>query len=211
MMVMEKELNITAEYLQRADVAWGSLLPNGSFTGMIKSVMLKEADIIATSLTMRPERFYGVNFLMPMGTETQALLVKRTSNIEKLDWTTYFKPFSNESWHVLSILALFSVLIIKISQALFSRKSYLKSIKLYQHIEDLFMHYWLFLCSYFGKPPPVFHGDNKTSFRLIIFILFFTGNVIFLIYRASLTSELSKRSHKQPFDSLDDLLNLDFR
>ena len=210
MMVMENEMNLTTDYIRRHDLGWGNKLPNGTFTGMISSVLKKDADIIGASLTLKPVRFDAVNYLFPIGTETEALVIKRTSNVEDLDWTTFLLPFARTSWQALLILSLLSVSVIKLMELYYS-PSINFNISVYQTVEDVFMYYWLLLCSYFGKPPPKFQGDNNFSFKLAVFIIFFAGNVIFMMYKASLTSELSKRSHKKPFERMEDLLSLDFK
>lgn len=191
-------------------IAHVGLHPDGSWTGMISSIRKDEADIIATSLTLKPERFIGIDYLWPIGTETYALFIKRTSDSEELAWKTFFLPFSYGLWQSLCLCALLSVTLLKLFEFVHS-ESVEKAKGMYQNLEDSFLYYWLILCSYFGKSPPHFLGDYKTSFKILIFVLFLFGNMMFIGYRASLTSELSNRVHKKPFDSLDDLLRLDYR
>ncbi len=47
--------------------------------------------------------------------------------------------------------------------------------------------------------------------RFLLLTMFLSGNVIFMGYRASLTSNLSVRSLKLPFSDLESLLNTDFK
>jgi hypothetical protein len=60
---IRREMNFTLSVYRREDTAWGSLLNNGSFTGMISTLVKGEADLIGTSLTMMPERHLGVDYL----------------------------------------------------------------------------------------------------------------------------------------------------
>ncbi len=59
------------------------------------------------------------------------------------------------------------------------------------------------------------HSDRNDSrlspVRILLLSVFFTGNVIFMGYRASLTSNLSVRSLRLPFTDLHSLLDTDFR
>ena len=49
-------MNVSWQLHQRLDHAWGSLLPNGTFTGMISSIVKGDADIATASLNVTPER-----------------------------------------------------------------------------------------------------------------------------------------------------------
>ncbi|TRY78407.1 hypothetical protein TCAL_13946 [Tigriopus californicus] len=82
-----------------------------------------------------------------------------------------------------------------------------------KHCEDLIMYYWIVLCTYFGKAFPL--GSGKTplpaSKQWLFFTIMFVGNVMLMAYRASLTSELSNRTKKWPFITLDQLLISDYQ
>ena len=58
------EMNFTASIYRREDRNWGSLMPDGSINGMISSLVKGEADLLATSLTMKPYRHSGCDFLV---------------------------------------------------------------------------------------------------------------------------------------------------
>ena len=57
-------MNFTASLYRREDRNWGSLMPDGSINGMISSLVKGEADLVATSLTMKPYRHQGCDFLV---------------------------------------------------------------------------------------------------------------------------------------------------
>ena len=62
------EMNFTASIYRREDRNWGSLMPDGSINGMISSLVKGEADLLATSLTMKPYRHSGCDFLVCLST-----------------------------------------------------------------------------------------------------------------------------------------------
>ena len=75
-------------------------------------------------------------------------------------------------------------------------------------------HYWSLLNSYFGKGPSdsmISRHGSSTDSRILLFIVFFFGNLVFMTYKASLTSELSTRRQILPFDSLERLIQSDYR
>ena len=78
-------------------------------------------------------------------------------------------------------------------------------------LEDLFFYKWMVICSYFGKGPPKISSDERGPFKILLFSIFLVSNVIWMSYRASLTSELSNRTHKKPFSNLEDLLQSEFQ
>ena len=78
-------------------------------------------------------------------------------------------------------------------------------------MEDMIFYKWIVICSYFGKGPPKINSDDRAPFKIWLFSIFLVGNVVWMSYRASLTSELSNRTHKKPFSNLEELLHSDFQ
>ncbi|XP_059096595.1 glutamate receptor ionotropic, kainate glr-3-like [Tigriopus californicus] len=211
MVIMAKELNFSVSYFQRRDLNWGNKV-NGTWSGMVSTLLKGEADFIGASLTLTPTRFEAVDYLLPIGRETYAIFIK-TSAQEDFDWKVFILPFSTGLWQFLLFNALIMVLAVKaleryhISVGESRYKSNLK------HCEDLIMYYWIVLCTYFGKAFPL--GSGKTplpaSKQWLFFTIMFVGNVMLMAYRASLTSELSNRTKKWPFITLDQLLISDYQ
>jgi len=69
--------------------------------------------------------------------------------------------------------------------------------------------------SYFGRKPikDYDHKDGKElrSLRALFLFVFLSGNLVFMCYRASLTAELSVKRNSHPFDTLDELLNSNYK
>ena len=71
-------MNFTASIYRREDRNWGSLMPDGSINGMISSLVKGEADLLATSLTMKPYRHSGCDFLVGTHDMSYILFSKTT-------------------------------------------------------------------------------------------------------------------------------------
>ncbi len=65
--------------------------------------------------------------------------------------------------------------------------------------------------SNFGMKSPLMELSSGTSTRILVLFVFMTGNVMFMAYRASLTSELSVRKYTSPFNNFEELLDSDYR
>ena len=60
-----------------------------------------------------------------------------------------------------------------------------------------------------GKPKDPFPKSGYN--QLIVFICLLSGSVIWMAYRASITSELAAYKESFPFDSLETLLKTNFK
>jgi hypothetical protein len=66
------------------------------------------------------------------------------------------------------------------------------------------------MANFGGKPVPS-KFDTIQSYRFVIFTSLLAGTVVWISYRASLTSELSEAKKKLPFNDLESLSNTDYR
>ncbi len=53
--------------------------------------------------------------------------------------------------------------------------------------------------------------SQRTPVRMLLLSIFIMGNIVFMAYRAALTSELSVRRIKLPFHNMEEILDTDFR
>jgi hypothetical protein len=70
---------------------------------------------------------------------------------------------------------------------------------------------WSSLMANFGGKPVPSKFDTIQSYRFVIFTLLLAGTVVWISYRASLTSELSTAVTKLPFNDLESLSKTDYR
>ena len=68
----------------------------------------------------------------------------------------------------------------------------------------MFKHFWMHLTFYFSGKPSA--SDMKlASYRLLLFVSLLGGVVVWISYRAFLTSELTSEIKRYPFHDLDTL------
>ena len=160
-----------------------------------------EGDVIVTALTVSRERFDVVNFSPPLGLETYAIFISRSGASEELSWASFLLPFSRTLWLVLAANVLLVVSLVNTFQGMLDKD---KGWNI--NCGKFLSQYWMIFCSYFGRDPKNFPKDRNGSsfFQTIAFIVLLCNNVVFMTYRASLTSELSTRRSKLPFTSLEE-------
>ena len=76
---------------------------------------------------------------------------------------------------------------------------------------QLLTNCWLVFKSYFGGRSSEAPPGSRWGARFLFLSIFLTGNVVFIAYRGSITSELAILSLKLPFETLGQLLNSDYR
>ena len=62
-----------------------------------------------------------------------------------------------------------------------------------------------------GAQPTSAPKEVKVQLRCLLFSIFFASNIVWMAYRASLTSELSTRQVQMPFITLEELHKSDYK
>ncbi|TRY78277.1 hypothetical protein TCAL_08764, partial [Tigriopus californicus] len=209
------ELNFTYKACRRFDEQWGTWI-NGTTTGMINSLQKNEADLIGTSVTLNPERYHVVDYLHPLGTETYAIYIGNPKS-ESADWRLYSVPFSFELWGFLLSAAFALALTIHIMEFLYVSHDQvdLPQPGSFEGLKEVFQivpSAWMVFGSYFGRKPQETNSIKKyAGVKIMVFSILLTGNVVFMSYRASITSELSVWELRLPFRNLWELLQSNFK
>ena len=81
----------------------------------------------------------------------------------------------------------------------------------YQTSSSIFMKTWMSFISNFGGKPKKSQTDHLISYKTILFAFFLDGMIIWICYRAFLTSELSSKLIKYPFNDLNSLAQSDYK
>ena len=76
-------------------------------------------------------------------------------------------------------------------------------------LKSFISHYWIALKSNFGGKPASVHKNN--SYQIAVFVCLLAGSIVWIFYRAFLTSELSIIKWKQPFNDLESFLASDYK
>ena len=147
-------------------------------------------------------RAYALD-LLPAITDEKAEIFIKTIEDKPLSWTVYLNPFSNEMWLVLFlvsvVISLFLTSIEKwfcINDQEFTPKNYLTNL-------------WVALKANAGGKPSKL--QKNTIHQIVLFDCLLVGSVIWMAYRASLTSELSVTKLKLPFNDLESLSKTDYK
>ncbi|XP_063001599.1 probable glutamate receptor [Elgaria multicarinata webbii] len=95
------------------DGKYGTLSPNGNWTGMIGEVVRKEADLAVAPLTITSIREDAVDFTQPFLHTGIGILLEKETSLEEASMFHFLTPFSKEMWggilvaYLLSSLCLF--------------------------------------------------------------------------------------------------------
>ncbi len=79
------------------------------------------------------------------------------------------------------------------------------------NIKALARNIYVVFVSNFGAAPPRKSHEATPHLGCFLFSIFVATNVVWMAYRASLTSELSVREIKMPFITLEELLESDYK
>eukprot|EP00094_Tigriopus_californicus_P003818 TCALIF_03674-PA protein Name:"Similar to GRIN2D Glutamate receptor ionotropic, NMDA 2D (Homo sapiens)" AED:0.45 eAED:0.49 QI:0/0/0/0.66/1/1/3/0/636 len=213
-LVLESSLNFTYDMFVRKDRRWG-VLKDGQWDGMVSTLVKEEADFILGSVTLNLMRSAVIDYLSPLAHETYGVIVKNVGR-EQLSWLSFLLPMSEDAWLGLVVNALFLLLVLKCFEYISSTSDPTPNVKKnpLEILGELLQDFWMLFCSYFGRKPPE-EGESrirqKTTSQILIFTIFLAGNIVFMSYKASLTSELSSRIKRIPFDSLEGLVETNYK
>ena len=82
-----------------------------------------------------------------------------------------------------------------------------KCCRLLKMIEEFIEDFWLVFASYLGKPSESIVLWSQLPTRILLLLLFLFGNIVFISYKSSLTSEFSVRRYSLPFTSPEGFYN----
>lgn len=206
---LAKDMNFRLQYFVRWDYSWGRRLTNGTWTGLVGNLLDDDVDFIGTSLTLTLERFSVIDFALPLGKETFALFISRKPS-EEYAWFSYFLPFKNQLWLFLFINSLVMISVITLLNGVYYRGNPLTHTSVLKLMYELAHDYWSLMASYLGRAHQDLIWTQHLALRLFLTIVIFVGSIVFISYRASLTSELSVTRETWPFNSLEGLLASDY-
>ncbi len=202
---LAQELNFTFSLYRRKSGGWTGQLKNGTFTGMFHNLLDEQsADMIMTSLTMNPWRFQHVDYLPILVSDRYGVFI-RNKDIDLIQWTTFIRPFSIILWLTLIVVA--AVIATWLYHSNFKRPAgnLLKRLVLWLG------WLWTTLTANVGRKLSNPLPKKTNSNQVVIFTCLLVGNIIWIGYRASFTSELSVKHKYLPFNSLEGLLKSDFK
>ena len=131
------------------------------------------------------------------------IFIKATATKE-VHWGMFLNPLSDVVWITLLMIAVvISCLLTGIELIFNSNYS--------SCLPTCTSNLWVAFKANFGGKPSFALADKSVTIQIILFTCLLVGSVIWMAYRASLTSELSVRRVSKPFDSLESLLESDYK
>ena len=147
-------------------------------------------------------RAQALDLLPTIYDATSEIFIKIVED-ETISWSAYLNPFSKEMWLVLVAVAV----IFSFGLTFVDKIFYLNEQRFI--ILDLLKNLWVALkANVGGKPSEI---QKNSMYQILLFNCLLVGSVIWMAYRASLTSELSVRKMKLPFNDLESLLASDYK
>ena len=197
LIILEKQLNFSTILYKRKETAWGSIRPlkNGSYaaTGIVGDVFLGRTDIAVTSLIIVQDRANHVDYLIQLTDYSSGLYVQKNAKEELMDLNTFTAPFTLNVWLLLLTVSFLVAFVKIILQYSFGTIDVIESISFL----------WTSFIANFGGAPTVKKIDLYQSFKLTICVSLLCGSIVWISYRAKLTSELSIIDKYYPFTDLE--------
>ena len=122
---------------------------------------------------------------------------------EEISWTTFINPFSNGLWIVLIGMALIISGAITCIESIFHPKE--EYFWFFNYLGNL----WFALKANIGGKPSTVQPNY--AHRLVLLFRLLAGSIVWMTYRASLTTELSIIKTNLPFNDMESLLISDYK
>ncbi len=209
--VLQSALNFSTSKIVRKDGSLGfPRFVNGTFvgyTGIIGDLLSRDIDLVMAPMRHVIERYSIMDFLHGIGTYTNSILVNANAGNEEQEWLTYLLPFRANLWLLLFANSLCATVAITLVSLLYFTNMQNVVLILF----DFLASFWMILMSYFGKPLSVQKLWQARPTRILLFFIFFSGNLVFMFYKAGLTTELSIKAQKLPFNTAKGLYESNYR
>ncbi len=199
---LASSLNFTYTLYFRKDKGWGTVKDNKT-SGMMINMEEGSAEFIAAALAMNIERAQVIDWLPPLTKADPHIFIKE-QNEERVSWDLFISPFAADLW-----IAIVTVAVL-LASMLFSLNSLIMENSATQKILDLFGWLWITFSANLGGKPKDPVKSKMAANKIVLFTCLMVGNIVFMGYRASITSELSVVKNAYPFNSLEGLLASSF-
>ncbi len=206
--ILQQDMNFTTELFMRKDGGFGYPV-NGTWVGMIANLLYNDADLILAGVTINVARRQVVDYLHRITTIKGGIFIGR-KGLEEHAWLSFLYPLRTDVWVFLLFYTIVLLGIVKSLQILHRRRDFWNRTAL-EIIEDTVGDFWMLGASYFGRRANTTNLTESESLGIVFFFAFFSGTVVFMVYRSSLTAELAVKRDSPPFKTLDDLYKSSYR
>lgn len=153
---------------------------------------------------MTKERVVVMDFLPPVYLDKVEVFIKAVDE-EAFTWKIFVAVFTIKLWIMIFFVAAIMALVL-IS---FERLNEVKSES--DCLMDYLTYFWMAFRANFGGNPTGLRPKRTFGDKMALFICLLVGSIIWMGYRASLTSELSISKKRLPFHDLNGLLKSNYR
>ena len=178
-----------------------TLVTTGNFQGFETPYQEGDYDLIANPVVMKDLRLRIVDYTVPY-MDTKMVIVIKNDLRQENHWLMYMSIMSPEVWFLMIITLIFPCLILSLEELL---------------IQNGEVTFKSLICNLYSAFTINFGGNfltknsQRTVPKITIFLCHFCyGIVIWIYFRAILTSRLTERHHDLPFETLKELSNTDY-
>ena len=207
-LVLAHEMNWTATRQLFEGSDWGSQ-QGGEWTGIVKLMVAGSADVAAASVDITTSRFRVLDYAWPMVASRDVVVVRRRSSSQSYQWKIFVMPFSEALWIGIMLNTV-------VYAVVFTEWSYFRDMDVDERSFGGVSFKFLqasaaVLGSLFGRKLSVTSDSSSDFIRCLIFFVCIGGTVMFIAYKASLTTILTTSKFNLPFYTLEALAGSDFR
>jgi ABC-type amino acid transport substrate-binding protein len=195
---LASRFNFTYKFYRVADEMWGSVLPNGSWNGMVGDVVRGEADLAMSGISITASRQEAVDFTFPIWTEPSCVAIKLYPN-NYFYFIDPFKPMVWLCWLLLPVMMGISA-ITKIVPLHKTDKRPKNARGLWMDVVNEVFNYFRCL---FNQGLP--HSVNSTYARIIQSTFWLFAIVVYATYGGNLAASLAAPKVEWPFKDLEGL------
>ena len=140
--------------------------------------------------------------ILPVLNNQKLEVYTKTINDRAISWTIFSDPFSTKVWLLILLVAMLISFILTFIEKIFNLT---KGYFLLSYLKNL----WISLTANMGGKPNCAY--KNTTHRIVLFICLSVGFIVWIAFRASMTSVLSVTRLKLPFNDLESLHKSNFK
>ena len=144
-----------------------------------------------------------VDYLKPITHEKVSIFIPINEVGEEFDFSTFTNPMSHEMW----IMVLVACTVIGFTHYFTCSIHESNKIKIIEMLE----YFILSVTANLGHYLSFIKGTKSLSYKIILFISLLSGNILWMAYQGSLTSELANVKLQLPFVDLKSLSESDWK
>ncbi|KDR22908.1 hypothetical protein L798_14764 [Zootermopsis nevadensis] len=200
--VLEKRMEFRTNFSFPADGGRGSVMKNGTATGMIRMIQDNQVHVAVDAFGMSGIRATAVDFTVPLLSTRYCVIVKSPDSL-KLQWDNFLAPFSVMLWVAMMatviVIAIHYTLLYYLGQRYGNQEA--DEIKFYTFSDSLLLVLGIF-CQQGHDTTP-----RSYSCRFVCISMYIIAVMIFGTYSATFISFLTVHENRLPYTDLESLFS----